>query len=171
MKAYDQYTDTGGTLLADGKKLSKDNALVKAIGAMDEANSFLGLIYAQLTDDDLRDKIDWIQRNICRINSVLGNAGVTFEKSRVITLEEMIQELEKDLSALSNFLLSGSGLLSAHIQFARALVRTAERRVGTTNVENENILPFLNRLSDALFLIARTADKRGKRSERLWRGE
>jgi len=171
MKTYDSYTDTGGTLLADGKKLSKDSSLVKAIGAMDEANSFLGLIYAQLADDDLRAMIDEIQRNLCRINSVLGNAGVAFEKSRVLALEEMIQKLEADLSPLSNFILSGSGLLSAHIQFARALVRTAERRVGALKVANDNILPFLNRLSDVLFLIARTADKRGTRSERLWKGE
>ena len=171
MKTYDRYTDTGGTLLADGKKLSKDSSLVKAIGAMDEANSFLGLIYAQLADDDLRAMIDEIQRNLCRINSVLGNAGVSFEKSRVLVLEEMIQKLEVDLSPLSNFLLSGSGLLSAHTQFARALVRTAERQVGALKVANENILPFLNRLSDVLFLMARTADKRGTRSERLWKGE
>lgn len=171
MKIYDRYTDTGGTLLADGKKLSKDSSLVKAIGAMDEANSFLGLIYAQLPDDDLRAMIDEIQRNLCRINSVLGNAAVAFEKSRVLALEEMIQKLEADLSPLSNFILSGSGLLSAHIQFARALVRTAERQVGTLKAANDNILPFLNRLSDVLFLIARTADKRGTRSERLWKGE
>ena len=171
MKAYDHYTDTGGTLLADGKKLSKDSALVKAIGAMDEANSFLGLVYAQLADDDLRTLVDWIQRNLCRINSVLGNAGVVFEESRGLMLEETIQKLETDLSPLSNFLLSGSGLLSAHVQFSRALVRTAERRVGALNIENENILPFLNRLSDVLFLLARTIDQRSKQSERPWKGE
>ena len=76
MKTYDLYTDTGGTLLADGKKLSKDDVCVEAIGAMDEINSFLGLIYAQLADEDLKAIIDYIQRNLCRINSVLGNANV-----------------------------------------------------------------------------------------------
>ncbi|MDY6878885.1 MAG: cob(I)yrinic acid a,c-diamide adenosyltransferase [Thermodesulfobacteriota bacterium] len=171
MKTYDRYTDTGGTLLADGKKLSKDSSLVNAIGAMDEANSFLGLIYAMLTDEDLRTMIDAIQRNLCRINSVLGNAGVAFEKSRVLALEEMIQELETHLPPLSNFILSGSGMLSAHIQFARSLVRTAERQVRSLQLANDNILPFLNRLSDVLFLIARTKDKRDKQSERLWKGE
>jgi cob(I)alamin adenosyltransferase len=171
MKTYDLYTDTGGTLLADGKKLRKDDICVEAIGAMDEINSFLGIIYAQFADEDLKAMIDYIQRNLCRINSVLGNANVNFERSRVNAIEKMIQELETGLSPLSNFILSGSGLLSAHIQFARALVRTAERRVGAFRVENENIMPFLNRLSDLLFQMARKADKTEKRSERLWNGE
>lgn len=171
MKIYDLYTDSGGTLLADGKKLSKDDICVEAIGSMDEVNSFLGLIYAQLKDEDLKAMIDNIQRNLCRINSVLGNAHVGFEKPRVYAIEEMIKKLEADLGSISNFILSGSGLLSAHIQFARALVRTAERRVGALKVENENIIPFLNRLSDVLFQMARTVDQREELSERPWKGE
>ena len=136
MKTYDLYTDTGGTLLADGKKLSKDDVRVDAIGAIDEINSFLGVIYARLADEDLKDMIDSIQRNLCRINSVLGNADVYFERSRVTATEVMIQKLEAGLSPLSNFVLSGSGMLSAHIQYARALARTAERRVGALRVDN-----------------------------------
>jgi cob(I)alamin adenosyltransferase len=101
----------------------------------------------------------------------LGNANVNFERSRVNAIEKMIQELETGLSPLSNFILSGSGLLSAHVQFARALVRTAERRVGAFRVKNENIMPFLNRLSDLLFQMARKVDQTEKRSERLWKGE
>ena len=170
MKVYDHYTDRGGTLLADGKKLGKDDHLVEAIGAIDETNSFLGLIYVQLMDDDLKEIIDEIQRNLCRINSVLGNAQVSYEEYRVREIEKMIQKVEADLTPLSNFVLSGSGVLSAHIQFARALSRTAERRVGALKVENENVLPFLNRLSDLLFQVARTVDKREQRSERLWTG-
>jgi cob(I)alamin adenosyltransferase len=138
---------------------------------MDEINSFLGIIYAQLADEDLKAMIDYIQRNLCRINSVLGNANVNFERFRVNAIEEMIQKLETGLSPLSNFILSGSGLLSAHIQFARALVRTAERRVGALKVKNENIMPFLNRLSDLLFQMARKVDQTERRSERLWKGE
>jgi len=170
MKIYDLYTDTGGTILADGKKLGKDDLCVEAIGTIDEVNSFLGLIYAQLIDDDLKEIIDAIQRNLCRINSFLGNAQMSFEEYRVKAIEKMIQKLEADLTPLSNFILSGSGLLSAQIHFARALVRTAERRAGALKVENKNILPFLNRLSDLLFQMARTVDKREQRSERLWTG-
>jgi cob(I)alamin adenosyltransferase len=170
MKTYDHYTDTGGTLLADGKKLGKDDLCVEAIGTIDEANSFLGLIYAQLMNDDLKEITDDIQKNLCRINSVLGNAQVSFDEYRVKAIEKMIQKLEADLTPLSNFILSGSGLLSAHIQFARALVRTAERRIGALKVENKNVLPFLNRLSDLLFQMARTVDKREQRSERSWTG-
>ena len=170
MKVYDLYTDTGGTLLADGKKLGKDDLRVEAIGTIDETNSFLGLIYAQLMDDDLKEIIDDIQRNLCRINSVLGNAQVSFEEHRVKSIERMIQKLEADLTPLSHFVLSGSGLLSAQTQFARALSRTAERRVGALKVKNKNVLPFLNRLSDLLFQIARTIDKREQRTERLWTG-
>lgn len=171
MKTYDLYTDTGGTLLADGTKLGKDDVCVEAIGAVDEINSFLGIIYAQLGDEYLKAMIDYIQRNLCRINSVLGNANVDFERFRVTAIERMIQELETGLSPLSNFILSGSGLLSAHIQFARALVRTAERRVGKFRVANENIMPFLNRLSDLLFQMARKVDQTEKSAERLWKGE
>jgi cob(I)alamin adenosyltransferase len=171
MKTYDLYTDTGGTLLADGKKLSKDDVRVDAIGAIDEINSFLGVIYARLADEDLKDMIDFIQRNLCRINSVLGSADVYFERSRVTATEVMIQKLEAGLSPLSNFILSGSGMLSAHIQYARALARTAERRVGALRVDDENIMPFLNRLSDLLFQMARRVDHAEKRAERLWKGE
>ena len=95
---------------------------------------------------------------------------MSFEEYRVKAIEKMIQKLEADLTPLSNFILSGSGLLSAQIHFARALVRTAERRAGALKVENKNILPFLNRLSDLLFQMARTVDKREQRSERLWTG-
>jgi cob(I)alamin adenosyltransferase len=171
MKTYDRYTDAGGTLLADGKKLSKDDVCVEAIGTIDEVNSFLGVVYAQLADENLKAIIDAVQRSLCRINSVLGNADVTFEESRVHATEEMIQNLETGLSPLSNFILSGSGLLSAQIQFARALVRTAERRVGSLSARNENILPFLNRLSDLLFQMARKVDQDEKRAERPWKGE
>lgn len=171
MKTYDRYTDSGGTLLADGKKLGKDDVCVEAIGAVDEINSFLGVIYAQLADEGLQTMIDYLQRNLCRINSVLGNAGVTFERNRVNAIENMIQALETGLPPLNHFILSGSGLLSAHIQFARAVARTAERRVGALDVKNENILPFLNRLSDLLFQMARKVDQAEKRSERPWKGE
>ena len=92
MKTYDLYTDTGGTILADGKKLGKDDLCIEAIGTIDETNSFLGLIYAQLVDDDLREIIDDIQNNLCRINSDLGNAQVSFERYRVKTIEKMIQK-------------------------------------------------------------------------------
>jgi cob(I)alamin adenosyltransferase len=171
MKTYDLYTDTGGTLLADGQKLGKDDICVEAIGTIDEANSFLGTIYAQLADEDLKTKIDYIQRNLCLINSVLGNAKVNFEKSRVQEIERMIQELEAGLSPLSHFILSGSGLLSSQIQYARALVRTAERRVGAYRTRNENVLPFLNRLSDLLFQMARKVDQAEGRPERPWKRE
>ena len=63
MKTYDLYTDTGGTILADGTKLGKDDVCVEAIGAMDEINSFLGIIYAHLADEYLKAMIDFIQRN------------------------------------------------------------------------------------------------------------
>lgn len=171
MKKYDLYTDSGGTLLADGTKLSKDDICVEAIGTIDEINSYLGIIYAQIEDEEIKSIIDYIQRSLCRINSVLGNANVDFERSRINTIEEMIQKLETGLPPLKNFILSGSGLLSAHIQFARALSRTAERRVGAIQDRNENILPFLNRLSDLIFQIARKTDQMEQRSERIWKGE
>jgi cob(I)alamin adenosyltransferase len=171
MKTYDLYTDSGGTLLADSKKLSKHDVCVEAIGAVDEINSFLGIVYAQLADEGLKAIIDYMQRNLCRINSVLGNADVNFERFRVTAIEKMIQELETGLSPLNHFILSGSGLLSAQIQFARALVRKAERRVGAFRAKNENIMPFLNRLSDLLFQMARKVDNTEKRSERPWKGE
>ena len=171
MKIYDPYTDTGNTILADGTKLAKEHVLVEAMGTIDETNSFLGIIYAQHIDDDLKEIIDKVQRNLCRINSVLGNAPVSFEQDQVKSIEKMIQKIEADLPPLTNFILSGSGFISAQIQFTRSLVRTAERRVALLKFENDYILPFLNRLSDLLFQMARIVDKREERPERQWEGK
>ena len=169
MKKYDLYTDTGGTFLADGSKYDKNDMLVEAIGCIDEVNSYLGIIYAQLFYSDLKRIIDQIQQELCEINAVLSNAHISYDAAHVAALEMIIKHLEPDLSPLQHFLLSGSGIISAHLQYARALVRTAERRVGSLDVSYPQILPYLNRLSDVLFLMARTVDQRTSQPERLWK--
>jgi len=168
MKTYDAYTDSGGTLLADGSKRRKDDMLIEAIGKLDEVNSFLGIIYSRISFHDLQEIMDHIQTDLCTLNSFLGNAGVVFGHDRVSCLEQMIIQLESDLPPLNNFLLSGSGRISAQFQYVRALTRTAERRVRSLNTQHAELLPYLNRLSDVMFLLARTVDHRTNRKERLW---
>jgi cob(I)alamin adenosyltransferase len=153
-------TKTGdkGQTSCGNKRVDKDDLLVEVIGSIDELQSVLGLVRAQLDTVSLKEEIYKIQKDLLGISGELA-CGIKYSiEQRVIDLEEMTKEYEAKLTAMTEFLVPGENLVEAQIHVARTVTRRAERRIVTLNkihkIEGE-ILKYFNRLSDYLFIIAR----------------
>lgn len=173
MAIYTKKGDGGETSLFLKKPtpVSKDSVRVRAIGALDEANSYLGVIVSEKTE--LKKSISEIQKNLFVIGSILAGAKLRFSKSKTKKLERVIDRLEGTLPVLKNFILPGGSKAAAKLFFARALVRRAERAVVSLNSVEEvkpEIKVYLNRLSDYLFMIAREVNSQEGRKEEVWQG-
>lgn len=168
MAIYTKRGDKGETSLYDKNsrqniRVSKDSLRIGAIGAIDELNSYLGVASTNLKD---------IQRDLFTIGSILAGARLSFGKAKTKKLEKTIDKLEGKLPVLKNFILPGGTSEAAHLQYARALCRRAERELvslSKTQDINPNILTFMNRLSDYLFMFARKANYDAKIKEETWK--
>lgn len=162
MSVYTKTGDKGKTGTFGGKRVSKSSKLIQAIGAIDELNSYLGII-GRLTD---------VQRNLFTINSILSGAKLMFPKDATKKLEREIDEMEGKMPVLANFIIySGTGR-ATKIYYARALVRRAERSlVSASDDKHPNLdkLAYLNRLSDYLFTLARYTNFKKKVKEEVWK--
>ncbi len=158
------YTKTGdrgdtGNLKT---RLSKASCQIAAIGSLDELNSFLGIIGGAID----------IQRDLFCVNAILAGAHLSFSKSKITRLEKEIDKLEGTLPVLKNFILYGGANRAAQLFYARALTRRAERSlVALAKIQkiNPNILAFVNRLSDYLFMKAREANQEEGIKEEIWK--
>lgn len=148
--------------MASGKRVSKSSKVIQAIGAIDELNSYLGII-GRLSD---------VQRNLFTINSILSGAKLTLPKNAVKKLEREIDDMEGKMPVLANFIIySGTGR-ATKLYFARALCRRAERiLVAASDDKHPNLdrLMYLNRLSDYLFTLARFTNFKKKVKEEVWK--
>ena len=179
MKIYTRTGDTGETSLFDKSRVSKANSRVDAYGEVDELNATLGAVRAVLDDAELSDVIEAIQRQLfavgarladpsSRIASRVTKAAVT--PADIERLEQTIDRLENELPPLRRFILPGGSDAGARLHVARTVCRRAERRVvalGEGSVEAE-VITYLNRLSDLLFVMARTANRRAGATETEW---
>jgi len=146
--------DDGYTDILGGKRLRKDHPLVECLGALDELNAFLGDAKAAL-GTDIRDIITGIQKDLFSIMGALaggGAAGVS-----VPSLNTLIAELEAALPPLTSFSVPGANPASAKLHIARAVCRRAERRLVSLESDAVAVVPYINRLSDLLFLLAQKA--------------
>jgi cob(I)alamin adenosyltransferase len=175
-KIYTRGGDAGETSLGDGSRVSKLDPRVAAYGAVDELNSQLGLVLA-LTDLDptLREPLARIQNDLFDLGADLavpfggedGRLRVTQEQ--VTELEELCDRFNEGLPELKSFVLPGGTEAAARLHVARAVCRRAELRALATAAETQidPLAPvYLNRLSDLLFILARTANGG---EEPLWR--
>jgi cob(I)alamin adenosyltransferase len=167
MKIYTKSGDKGETSLIYGQRVSKQSARVGAYGTCDEANSMIGLALAQLTEEerwqDLRQTFHVIQTKLFHVGAELATPAqkkvswpITAED--VTFLEEKIDQMDSTLPALMNFILPGGSLTGATLHVARTIVRRAERNAITVQVQEEvnpEVVKYLNRLSDFLFVAAR----------------
>lgn len=168
MAIYTKRGDKGETSLYDSTsrqniRVSKDSRRINAIGAIDELNSYLGM-----TSADLKE----IQRDLFTIGSILAGAKLRFGKAKTKKLEKTIDKLEGKLPVLKNFILPGGSRLAAHLQYARALTRRAERQVVALSEVDKikpEVLIYLNRLSDYLFMLARKANFDAEVKEEVWK--
>ncbi len=176
-KIYTKTGDGGETGLFGGGRVPKDDPRVEAYGTLDEASSALGLLAAHL-EGDLTGVIRTIQRALFDIGAELATpqpgrvAAVTADA--VSALEELIDRWEEELAPLRQFILPGGSAPAAVCHLARSLVRRAERRtvtLGRSTPINPQILRYLNRLSDCLFVLARVLNHRRGIADVPWEGQ
>lgn len=165
-KIYTKSGDKGETSLFDGKRVRKSDPRVEAYGNIDELNSYIGLLSTFDLPRELQTDLSNINHWLFQIGSDLATPYNTkFEKKihrlsdkPVQYLEQKIDSMTIKLPELNNFILPGGSTESAHFQIARTICRRAERRcVELSQIEkiNQNVIVFLNRLSDYLFVASR----------------
>ncbi len=173
MKTFNKKGDKGETSLLFGRRVPKDDLHCEAYGTIDEAVSALGVARNVVTKDRVKEIILRLQKELFTVNAELATkledydklastfTPVTYKMS--VELEKMINELEAKIEMPKAFIIPGSTLGSAWIDFSRTIVRRAERRVvtlkGQGGLKNEAILQYLNRLADLLFTLARYEEK------------
>lgn len=172
--------DGGKTRLATGEPVSKASARVEAYGAVDEANSAIGVARLHTAGDAILDPIlDRVQNDLFDLGADLAtpqSPDLKFEplrlqESQVLRLEAEIDTLNEKLSPLTSFILPGGTAAAAHLHLARAIARRAERAiVALADAEpvSAEAIKFANRLSDLLFVAARHANDQG-RGDLLWK--
>ncbi|OGM08056.1 ATP:cob(I)alamin adenosyltransferase [Candidatus Woesebacteria bacterium RBG_16_36_11] len=174
MVVYTKRGDKGKTMLLGSQMLvAKDSPVVNALGAIDEANSYLGVIVADSNDKILKRILLKIQNNLFTINSILAGAKLKLAESNVKDLENIIDKIEPKLPILKNFVIPGGPKISAKLMYARSLIRRAEREVVGISKKlkvknNIGILAYLNRLSDTLFILARQETYKKGKKETIW---
>lgn len=165
---YTKKGDSGKTrIFSCDQKISKSSAITEALGALDEINSYLGVIKSnlflksyKLQARKLPEVIHNIQEDLFIIQAQIAGADKNLDASKIFEAEKIIDEIEKKLPPIKSFLISGSTEISALFDFARTIARRAERRVvavseeGKTKVSKET-LEYLNRLSSLLYAFAR----------------
>jgi cob(I)alamin adenosyltransferase len=177
VKIYTRTGDAGETGLFDGTRVSKADARVAAYGEVDELNAWLGLARATGADDEMSAYLEQIQRDLFALGARLADPRrkiaarvekATIGAGDVTRLEEWIDRLEATLPPLRKFILAGGSPAGAALHVGRTVCRRAERAsAGLGGVEPE-VLAYLNRLSDLLFVMARAANHRAGAPEIEW---
>lgn len=195
MKIYTRTGDKGQTALFGGRRVSKTHARVMAYGVIDELNSQLGVNVAELRAlPGLDDELQWllrVQRDLFALGSWLASpeaseraakgeeafagarqARTHVEESRIAELEADIDTWEKGLEPMKSFLLPGGSTAAAQVHVSRALCRRAERETILLQESGETVpslvLQYLNRLADALFVLARHLNAKAGVKEEPW---
>ena len=179
MKIYTRTGDAGETGLFDGTRVSKADPRVDAYGAIDETNAWLGLARASGLDAELAGMLETIQRDLFAVGARLADPAqriaervtkAAVRAEAIAQMEGWIDALEGDLPPLRRFILAGGSPAGAALHLARTVCRRAERRIvslGADAVEPE-VLAYVNRLSDFLFVLARAVNKRAGVVEIQW---
>ena len=166
--------DKGQTGLSSGERLEKSDPRIEALGAVDELNAHMGLLCAQaigkLLPEEFQGFLEQIQCDLFEIGAELSNLKTEADFGELLNrLEAKAKFLESQLEPLRNFILPGGHVLAAQAHVARTVCRRAERRVSALSPQPKNALPYLNRLSDLLFLLARFVCKVSKTDEVIWK--
>lgn len=169
MRIYTRKGDDGTTGLLHGGRVRKDSERPQAYGEVDEAQAALGLVRAECErGGELDDLVIGLQRDLWVAMAELATAGDNRAKlvpdgslvtpAMVSRLEALIDELQEGFEMPSEFVLPGQNRLSACLDLARTVVRRAERAASAVAVEGSAVVPYLNRLSDLLWMMARSQE-------------
>ena len=171
-RIYTRTGDDGSTGLGDGSRVSKDSMRIEVIGDVDELNSLLGLLLSEDRVTGHKERLQPVQHLLFDLGGELSlpNAKSLNEDS-IQYLERLIDEYNKDLPALRDFILPDGNRAAAVCHVARAVCRRSERHfvsLGETEPVNPVSRIFLNRLSDLLFVLARNLARQDGAEEILW---
>ncbi len=173
-KIYTRTGDTGETGLGDGSRVSKDSLRVEAYGSVDETNSAIGVVLAIAEiPDDIRAVLVEVQHDLFDLGGELCMPGhEAIHDAFIERLEQALDRQNEALPPLKEFILPGGGPAAAACHVARTVCRRTERRV-LSLAREESLRPelvrYLNRLSDLLFVIARVLARHESGSEVLWK--
>jgi cob(I)alamin adenosyltransferase len=178
VKIYTRTGDTGDTALFGGTRLRKDDPRVDAYGEIDELNASLGVVRATSPDAALDEALVQIQRDLFALGAQVADPAETVAarvtkaalgNDEVARLEQLIDRLEAELTPLRRFILPGGGATGAALHVARTICRRVERRMVSLQPPVDPVLlRYVNRLSDLLFVMARTANHRAGSLETEW---
>ncbi len=161
--------DDGTTGLAGNIRVSKASDIIEAIGAIDELNSAIGMARVVCNNKDLDEEFNQLQHNLFNVGGDLCLEGsVLISQQQVVEIEISVEDYNKQLSPLTNFILPTGSELTARVHMARSICRRAERvlvKAIATHEFNPLLVVFVNRLSDWLFVVARITDEG---DEELW---
>ncbi|HUO05647.1 MAG TPA: cob(I)yrinic acid a,c-diamide adenosyltransferase [Candidatus Binataceae bacterium] len=186
-RIYTRTGDKGTTALVGGKRVSKESIRLEAYGTIDELNSIIGIVRTYLPDyrAKLGTDFDWYSEALRRIQNELFDVGSELATppdgeypgmhkmgpGEVKKLEEEMDRMEKELEPLKSFTLPGGGILNAFLHQARTVCRRAERicwRLKREEDINDQLIVYVNRLSDHLYVQSRWVAKRLGEREYLW---
>jgi cob(I)alamin adenosyltransferase len=179
VKIYTRTGDAGETGLFDGRRVAKSDLRVDAYGEVDELNAAIGVVLASRVDAGMSAMLEAIQRDLFAVGGRLADPSRTVAErvekmhigaADVSRLEQWIDQLESELPPLRRFVLPGGSPSGAGLHLARTVCRRAERRIvllGAGEVPAE-LLAYVNRLSDFLFVAARAVNRRAGVHELEW---
>lgn len=182
MKIYTRTGDDGETGLMGGGRVGKDDLRVAAYGDVDETSAAIGVARAAEPAGAHDELLAGIQRDLFTIGGALATpepgklkeaqqAKLRIPAGRVAELEAAIDEADRELEPLRAFVLPGGTPAAAALHLARTVCRRAERsvvRLARTEAVGDDIIIYLNRLSDLLFTLARLANRRAGRADITW---
>jgi cob(I)alamin adenosyltransferase len=180
MKIYTKTGDKGETGLFGGERVSKNNLRLNAYGSIDELNSFLGLAIIEVTSEEIKNVLIDLQNKLFVLGADLATPETEKNAKLKITrlpdlyisgIEQTIDKFEERLDELKNFVLPGGSRGSALLHICRTISRRAEREiVALKNAEyiGDNIVIFLNRLSDLFFVLSRFENKYSNIPDTKW---
>lgn len=180
MKIYTKTGDKGTTSLIGGQRVTKNNDRLNAYGSIDELNSFLGLLRAKLNDAEDKNIIKNIQNTLFTIGAQLATDETTtklgdyavVDADKTTYLENLIDKFQSKLPPINNFIIYGEDEISAICHICRAVSRRAEREIITVNQNiklQDNLLTYINRLSDFLYVFARIQTRKSDNKDFFWK--
>lgn len=179
IKVYTRGGDKGQTSLVGGIRISKGSARLEAYGTVDELSAHLGLLAAQLTDSHEKQMIERIQNNLFNLCSNLAtdqeqtplSASAHLPEGETELLEQEVDSIQQELPERLGFILPGGTPQAAQAHVCRTVCRRAERRIVSLSAEatvSPEVLQYINRLSDYLFVLAKKLNYIAGESEKVW---
>ena len=178
MRIYTKTGDEGETGLVGGDRIAKDDVRIEAYGTIDELNAAIGVVRSAKPVAAMDSALADIQCDLFSLGAELASPAGGPAKTPAITndeisrLEAIIDAWEAGLPPLNNFILPGGSPCAGHLHLARVICRRAERRVVTLSRNSyvaPTVIPFLNRLSDLLFVLGRAENAQAGVMDSIWK--